>query len=206
MSERASLRATAQSWRFAPAHSLVLALLLCTLAGCRQDMYDQPKYEPLEASAFFENGQSSRPVVPGAVARGQLRTDRHFYEGMVHGDAAATMPIAVDRALLDRGRERFEIYCAPCHGRVGDGAGIIVKRGFSAPPSFHLDRLRTAPVGHFYDVITHGHGAMYPYASRVAPRDRWAIVAYIRTLQLSQHAQLDDVPAAERKQFEEAPP
>jgi mono/diheme cytochrome c family protein len=157
-------------------------------------MYDQPRYEPLEASAFFEDGQSSRPLVPGTVARGQLRDDDHFYTGNVDGKLVETFPFEVDRSVLERGRERFDIYCSPCHGRAGDGAGMIVKRGFSAPPSFHIERLRKEPIGHFFDVITHGHGAMYSYASRVPPRDRWAIIAYIKALQLSQNATIDDVP------------
>jgi len=182
----------------------LLSACLLSVGGCRQDMYDQPKYEPLEASSFFENGQSSRPLVAGTVARGQLRIDDHFYQGKIGDKFVETFPFQVDRSVLERGRERFDIFCSPCHGRVADGQGMIVKRGFSAPPSLHLDRLREAPVGHFYDVITHGHGAMYSYASRVPPRDRWAIAAYIRALQLSQHAALADVPTAERARLEGA--
>ncbi|HEV3163032.1 MAG TPA: cytochrome c [Isosphaeraceae bacterium] len=169
-------------------------------------MYDQPKYEPLEASSFFEDGQSARPLVSGTVARGDLRIDDHLYKGKVDGKLVETFPFPVDRAVMERGRERFNIFCSPCHGRVGDGHGMIVQRGFSAPPSFHKDSLRQEPVGHFYDVITNGHGAMYSYASRVPPRDRWAITAYIRALQLSQSATLDDVPAAIRHQLEEERP
>jgi mono/diheme cytochrome c family protein len=165
-------------------------------------MYDQPRYEPLEASTFFENGQSSRPLVAGTVARGQLRDDDHLYKGMVDGKLADTFPFEIDREALDRGRERYDIYCAPCHGRVGDGAGMIVKRGFSAPPTFHSEKFRTEGVGHLFNVITNGHGAMYSYASRVPPRDRWAIAAYIRALQLSQNATIDDVPADKKSQLE----
>jgi mono/diheme cytochrome c family protein len=175
--------------------------VLAVLLGCRQDMYDQPRYEPLEASSFFENGQSSRPLVAGTVARGELRDDDHLYTAKVDGKFVESFPIEVDRTMLERGRDRFNIYCAPCHGRLGDGAGIIVKRGFSAPPSFHIDRLRKEPEGHFYDVITNGHGAMYSYASRVPPQDRWAITAYIRALQFSQNATIDDVPVVEKTQL-----
>lgn len=181
------------------------ALSLAALMGCRHEMYDQPKYEPFEASSFFPDGESSRQPVPGTVARGQLRNDDHLYHGLVDGKPAETFPFPVDRPLLERGRERFNIYCSPCHGEVGDGQGMIVKRGFSSPPSFHQHHLREAPPGHIFETITHGHGAMYPYASRVAPRDRWAIIAYIRALQLSQHAKLDDVPEAERARLEQEP-
>lgn len=183
-----------------------LGVCLALAGGCRQDMYDQPRYEPLEASSFFDNGQSARPLVAGTVARGELRTDDHLYKGKVNGKLVETFPFPVDRALIERGRERFNIFCSPCHGRLGDGRGMIVQRGFSAPPSFHIDRLRKEPVGHFFDVITNGHGAMYSYASRVPPRDRWAITAYIRALQLSQHSMLADVPDDERKRLEEAAP
>jgi mono/diheme cytochrome c family protein len=163
-------------------------------SGCRDDMYDQPRYEPLDSSPFFGDGLSARPLVPGTVARGQLKIDDHLYAGKVQGQDAQTFPMIVDRPLLERGQERFNIYCSPCHGRVGDGRGMIVERGFPAPPSFHIERLRTVPPGHFFGVITNGHGAMYPYAARVEPRDRWAIAAYIKALQLSQNARRADVP------------
>lgn len=170
----------------------------------RQAMYDQPKYEPMEASPFFRDGRSARAQVPGTVARGQLREDAHFYTGkMANGNPVAAFPFPVTRAVLERGRERYDIFCSPCHDRAGNGQGMVVQRGFRQPPSFHIDRLREAPAGHYYDVITAGYGAMYSYASRISPRDRWAIVAYIRALQLSQHATLEDVPEAVRKQLEE---
>ncbi len=170
-------------------------------------MAKQPKYQrPYQVSDFFEDGQSSRPLVAGTVARGQLRVDRAFYEGMQGDKLIDHVPMKVDRAVLERGRERFNIYCSPCHGRVGDGDGMIVRRGLSPPPSFHEPRLRDAPAGHFYHVITNGYGAMYSYASRVPPDDRWAIVAYIRALQLSQHAGLADVPAEERSKLEATAP
>jgi mono/diheme cytochrome c family protein len=153
------------------------------MVGCRQEMSHQPKYTPLAASDFFADGMSARPAVEGTVARGHLRIDERY---------------PVTREVLARGRERFEIFCAPCHGRVGNGDGIVVERGFRAPPSYHIDRLRTAPVEHYFDVITNGFGAMASYASRVPVRDRWAIIAYIRALQLSQSAKIEDVPERER--------
>jgi mono/diheme cytochrome c family protein len=162
-------------------------------------MYDQPKYRPLDLSAFFDDGQSARSPVPGTVARGQLRIDDHFDTGLVDGKDAETFPIRVDRALLERGQARFNIYCAPCHSRLGDGRGMIVRRGFPSPPSFHIERLRAAPPGHFFVVMTKGYGAMYSYAARVEPRDRWAIAAYVKALQLSQNATIDDVPPDARR-------
>jgi cbb3-type cytochrome c oxidase subunit III len=172
------------------------------LAGCRQDMHDQPRYKPLEANPFFEDGRAARPLVPGTVARGYLRTDTHFYTGKVDGKLVDTLPFPVTRALLERGRERYEIYCAPCHDRVGSGQGIVVRRGFRQPPALHIDRLREAPVGYFFDVISSGFGAMADYAAEIPPRDRWAIAAYVRALQLSQHATLADMPAELREQLQ----
>jgi mono/diheme cytochrome c family protein len=163
------------------------------------EMAMQPKYQhPYQTSQFFPDGQSSRPVVAGTIARGQLRVDRAYYEGKSGDLLIDEIPRKVDKAVLERGQQRFNIYCSPCHGKAGDGQGMIVKRGFSPPPSFHLQRLRDAPAGHFFNAITNGYGAMYSYASRVPVDDRWAIVAYIRALQLSQNARIDDVPEAER--------
>jgi hypothetical protein len=183
----------------------VLALLLLALGGsaCRQDMHDQPRYKPLAGSSFFKDGRASRPVVEGTVPRGYARTDEHLYAGKVQGQFAEMFPFPVTREVLERGRERYDIFCAPCHGRDGYGEGMIVQRGFRPPPSFHTDRLRRAPVGYFFEVITKGFGTMYSYASRIPPEDRWAIVAYIRALQLSQHATLEDVPPAERRRLME---
>jgi mono/diheme cytochrome c family protein len=161
-------------------------------------MHDQPKYVPLRESAFFGDARSARPVVPGTVARGQLHDDPLLYTGRANGADATVFPFRVDAATLARGRERFDIYCAPCHGRTGQGDGMIVRRGYRRPPSFHQDRLRDVGVGHFFDVITNGFGAMPDYAAQIAAEDRWAIVAYVRALQLSEHATLADVPAAER--------
>jgi cytochrome c len=165
-------------------------------------MHDQPRYEPLEASSFFADGRASRPLLPGTVARGQLRTDTHAYTGKVDGNLVETLPMPVTRALLERGRERYNIYCAPCHDRLGGGQGMVVQRGFRRPPSLHIDRLREAPIGHFYDVMSNGFGVMMDYAAQVPPADRWAIAAYIRVLQLSQHAQLTDVPEDIRRQLQ----
>lgn len=172
------------------------------MAGCRQDMHDQPRYKPLAESSFFEDSRSARPLVPGTIARGNLRADEHLYTGKSGGALVKTFPFPVTREVLERGRQRYDIYCAPCHDRVGNGQGMVVRRGFRPPPSFHIDRLRDAPVGHFFDVITNGFGAMADYAAQVSPRDRWAITAYIRALQLSQRATLADVPGEKRQQLQ----
>ena len=167
-------------------------------SGCRQDMHDQPKYIPLRQSAFFGDERSARPLVEGTVARGRLHEDALLETGKIGEQDADVFPFEVDAATLARGRERYDIYCSPCHGRSGAGDGMIVRRGFRRPPSYHDDRLRNAPVGHFIDVMTNGFGAMADYRQQVEPRDRWAIAAYIRALQLSQHAAVSDVPAAGR--------
>jgi cytochrome c553 len=178
--------------------------LVALAAGCRQDMHDAPRYDPLEASTFhpFE-GQSARPLVANTVARGQLREDRHLYEGIVDGKPAETFPMPVTAEVMRRGQERFNIFCSPCHGRTGEGNGMIVQRGFRQPPSYHDDRLRNAPVGYFFDVMTHGFGAMQDYSAQLPVADRWAIAAYIRALQLSQRAGLDDVPAEKRGELDQ---
>ena len=187
-----------------PAALLGAVLLLIGTAGCelRQAMYNQEKYEPLEASAFFADGMSFRPQVEGSVARGQLMLDEHFYQGTIQGQLAETLPVPVDRPLLARGRERYDIFCAPCHDRTGAGNGLIVQRGLKQPPSFHQERLREAPVGHLYDVITNGFGVMYSYASRIPVADRWAIVAYLKVLQLSQNLEFDQLPAEDQRQLQ----
>jgi hypothetical protein len=185
-----------------PDRRLALALALLAAAGCRQDMHDQPRLEPLEASDFFHDGRASRPPVAGTVARGELRLDSHYYTGRQGGELAETFPFPVTREVLERGRERYGIFCTPCHDRLGTGNGMIVRRGFPQPPSFHEERLRAAPVGHFFDVISNGLGRMTSYADRVPPRDRWAIAAYLRALQLSQNAALADVPPDERRKLE----
>jgi mono/diheme cytochrome c family protein len=173
------------------------------LAGCHRDMRDQPRYETLEASDMFANGQSARPTPVGTVARGQLQQDDAFFTGKTEGDFVSQVPIAIDRQLLVRGQQRFNIYCSPCHGRGGTGEGMIVRRGFRRPPSYHIERLRSAPAGHLFDVMTNGFGAMPRYGGHVATRDRWAIVAYIRALQLSENAQISDVSETERSKLDD---
>ena len=180
-----------------------LGCIAILLAGCRLDMHLQPKYLPDEPSSFFDDGRSERPVVPGTVARGHLHTDELLYTGKENGVVADKFPFPMTRADLERGRERYNIYCTPCHDYTGGGQGMIVERGFPSPPSFHLDSLRKAPAGHFFEVITNGFGSMYSYASRVEPEDRWRIAAYIRALQLSQHATMQDVPESERTKLTE---
>jgi hypothetical protein len=179
---------------------ITLGLVLIT--GCRQDMHDQPRYEALEPSTFFADGRSSRPLVEGTVARGYLRADELLYTGKVGGELAEVLPFPVTRELLQRGQERYNIYCTPCHDQVGNGQGMIVQRGLRPPPSFHIERLRQAPIGHFFDVITNGYGAMANYAAEVAPLDRWAVAAYIRALQLSQHAEVAELPETDRRQLQ----
>lgn len=176
-------------------------LLLLGSAACRQDMHDQPKYKPLKASSFFADGRGSRPLVPGTVARGHLNDDLLLYTGKADGGFATVFPAPVTKAVLERGQNRFNIYCTPCHDRVGTGNGMIVQRGYRRPPSFHIDRLRTSPVGYFFDVITNGFGVMPSYAAQIPVSDRWAIVAYLRALQLSQHATLADVPPNQQSQL-----
>jgi mono/diheme cytochrome c family protein len=185
-----------------PRNVFAVAVAALLLAGCRQDMHDAPRYDPLEASAFFPNGAASRLPVANTVARGQLNEDRHLYEGVVDGRAAESFPMPVTAAVMARGQERFNVFCSPCHGRTGQGNGMVVQRGFRQPPSFHEDRLRNAPVGYYFDVMTHGFGAMQDYAAQVPVADRWAIAAYIRALQASQRAPVDDVPAEQRGALE----
>jgi mono/diheme cytochrome c family protein len=188
---------------------LTLAPLLFA-AGCwRENMGSQPKAKPMQESVFFADGTTARPLVEGTVPRGDLELDSHLYRGFAEGKPATTFPEhypteadgpfptrgAALGAVLRRGRDEFTIYCAMCHGDAGDGRGIIMQRGFVPPPSYHLDRLRVAPVGHIFDVITNGYGAMYSYGDRVSPADRWAIVAYIRTLQMSQAMPVKQIDA-----------
>jgi hypothetical protein len=172
------------------------ALAACgVLAGCRQDMHDQPKFIPQRGTDFYADGRSVRPQVENTVARGQLREDTYFYTGLVNGKEGDGMPYPVTMQVLERGQERFNIYCTPCHSRVGNGEGMIVQRGYSKAGNFHTQRLETAPLGHFFNVISHGYGSMPDYAAQVQPQDRWAIAAYIRALQLSQNAKPGDAAA-----------
>jgi len=182
--------------------ALAAASFLVLAAACRQDMHDQPKYVPLRQSSFFGDERSARPLVPGTVARGHLRDDTLLYTGKINGADATVFPLVADARVMARGQERFDIYCSPCHGRTGQGDGMVVRRGFRRPPSFHEDRLRNAPIGHLFDVITNGFGAMPDYATQIRAEDRWAIVAYVRALQLSEHATLADVPADKRSELE----
>jgi mono/diheme cytochrome c family protein len=193
--ERIPLPAAVALW------SILLCVLTVSVAGCRQDMHNQPKYIPLRGSTFFSDQLSARPIVPGTVARGQLREDTLLYTGKVNGADATVFPFPIDESRLRRGQERFNIYCSPCHARTGEGDGMIVRRGYRRPPSYHDDRLRSAPVGHFFDVITNGFGAMPDYAAQVAVEDRWAIAGYIRALQLSTRATIADVPPGQRERL-----
>lgn len=187
-------------------------LLMVTLMGCRSEMYDQARYEPLEPSAFFENGTSARPLVAGTVPRPDPRASAGVKDvnvlltGLDHGRLVTSLPFPFDRQVLQRGQERYRIFCTPCHGELGDGQGMIVQRGFTPPPSFASEALRQEPLGHFFQVITQGHGVMYSYATRVPPRDRWAIAAYIRALQLSQHAVASELPGDDQTRLKEATP
>ena len=186
----------------------LLAVLTLTLAGaaCRQDMHDQPKYTPYKPSAFFADARSARPVIEGTVAQGQLFEDELLHTGKVAGQPATVFPFPVDIAVMRRGRERYDIYCSPCHGLTGEGDGMVVQRGYRRPPSFNVDRLRQAAPGHVYDVITNGFGSMPDYAAQVPVRDRWAITAYIRALQLSQSAGAADLSAAARAEIDKPQP
>ena len=183
------------------------ALACLTLTACRQDMHEAPRYNPLAESNFFSDQRSARPMVEGTVARGHLQIDEARYTGKINGDDVDQFPIPIAKEDIERGQDRFNVYCTPCHGRLGDGNGMVVLRGFRQPPSYYSDRLVHAPVGHFFDAITNGFGAMPSYASRVQPDDRWRIVAYIRALQLSESASLNEVPADQRQNLPvEAPP
>jgi mono/diheme cytochrome c family protein len=176
-----------------------LVLVIALTCACRIDMHVQPRQNPLSRSDFFADQRSARPLVEGTVARGQLHEDSYFYTGKIGDTPGNVMPFAVTKEVLERGQERFNIFCAPCHSRVGDGNGFVPSRGFSKrPPSFHIERLEKAPAGYFFDVITNGFGIMPDYASQIPVRDRWSIIAYVRALQLSQNATRSDVPAGQK--------
>jgi hypothetical protein len=182
--------------------NLTFGAVLIALAagvGCRQDMQDQPKYIPLRPSDFFGDGRSERPLIEGTVARGHLDDDTAYYTGRgPDGEFVNEFPFPVTKDVVERGQNRFNIYCAPCHDRLGNGNGKVVRRGYRHPPSYHIDRLRQVPNGYIYDVITSGFGAMPDYAAQIQPRDRWAIVSYVRALQLAANGKIDDVPADKR--------
>ena len=173
---------------------LLLLSAFCLLTSCRQKMANQPRYDPLEPSDFFADGMSARPRIPGTVARGELAVDGFLATGKINGADGDGFPMAVTAQLMNRGEERFNIFCSECHGKVGDGNGMIPSRGFRRPPSFHTDLLRNQKTGHFFDVMTNGFGAMPSYAVQVPVEDRWAIIAYIRALQISQNATINDLP------------
>jgi mono/diheme cytochrome c family protein len=180
---------------FKPHYLPVLLLLALPLLAACENMQDQPRYDPLEASTFFPDGRSARPLVPGTVPRGAIDEEPAFYTGVADDDSLLDEnPLPITLELLERGRERYDIYCAPCHGIDGYGSGMIVQRGFPAPQSFHIDRLRQAPDGYYFHAITNGFGRMYAYDYRIKTQDRWAVIAYIRALQLSQFAEEQDVP------------
>jgi len=182
------------------------ALALVLGGGCRQDMHNQAKYEPLEASPLFGDGAASRPLVEGTVARGQLREDDAFYRGLTAGGEFVTeLPLDWSAGLLARGRSRFEAFCSPCHDRAGSGRGMIVRRGYKQPNSFHSQRLRDAAVGYYFSVMTNGFGQMSSYAPQLTPADRWAVAAYIRALQLSQAAPLDRLNAIDLERLAASP-
>lgn len=183
--------------------SLWLAMIV--LCGCRQDMHNQPRYKPLAASDFFPDGRSARPVIPDTVARGGMRLDEVRFTGFRGQNEATEFPFPITKADLNRGQDRFNIYCTPCHGRLGDGQGLVVKRGFKAPPAYTSDRVMKAPIGHYFDVVTNGFGAMPSYASRVGVDDRWRVIAYVKALQLSQGASLADVPSDKRADLDKPP-
>jgi hypothetical protein len=186
-------RSVARGWLLAA----LGALLIC--AGCRLDMHVQPRYNPYDPTDFFGDGQSARLPVAGTVPRGDLTLgpDELLYTGKLNGQPSEAFPFPVTKEIVERGRERYDVFCSPCHGYTGDGDGMIVQRGFRRPPSLYDDRLKTAAAGHYFDVITNGFGVMYPYGYRVPPRDRWAIIAYIRALQLSRSVPVADLPEAE---------
>lgn len=189
--------------RFARAGAIGVVSLLA-LTGCKWNMEEQPKMLPDQPTPYFPQEPADRLPVPHTVQAGSFNDDPAFNTGMVNGALVTAFPVAVTPALVARGQEEFDINCSMCHGRDGYGAGIVVERGFPPPPSYHIDRLRQAPVGHFFDVITHGYGAMYPFGSRIEPADRWAIVAYIRALQYSQDAPAAQLTAQDRAKLEAA--
>jgi mono/diheme cytochrome c family protein len=173
---------------------LASAFCLLTVAGCRQDMHNQPKYRPLRPSQLFSDGSSARPLIEGTVARGTLQEDDAFFTGKMSGATIKELPFQITDKDLDRGQERFNIYCTPCHDMTGSGRGMVVQRGYRQPPSFHDPRLRAADPGHIFDVISNGFGAMPDYRAQIDPRDRWRIVAYVRALQLTNAGTAADIP------------
>ncbi|HMP72292.1 MAG TPA: cytochrome c [Kiritimatiellia bacterium] len=188
-----------------PSRRALLALAVAfTLTGCelRQAMYNQPSYRPFQESDFFENRMSARMPVEGTVARGFLEDDPHRFDGFENGALASTFPFEITAEVLNRGQQRYDIFCSPCHGQDGYGNGMIVRRGFKAPSSFHEQRLVDSPPGYYYNVIKNGFGVMMDYSAQIPVDDRWAIAAYIQALQLSQRATLADVPESLRAELQ----
>lgn len=183
-----------------------VVLILASGVACRQDMHDQPKYPPLRPSDFFGDERSERQLIEGTVARGHLDDDVLYTGRGPDGKFVNAFPFPVTKDVILRGQNRYNIYCSPCHDRVGDGDGKIVRRGYRHPPSYHIDRLRQVENGYIFDVITNGFGAMPDYAAQVPPSDRWAIVAYVRALQLSHNANINDVPVADRSKIDQPAP
>ncbi len=183
-----------QALRAGGAATAMAAVL--TLAGCRQDMHNQPKFVPQRGTTFYADGRSARPQVENTIARSQAHEDEYFYTGIQDGKEGDGLPIPLTEAVMERGQERYNIYCTPCHSRVGNGDGMIVQRGYRPAGNFHTDRLRNAPLGHFFSVMTNGYGAMPDYSAQLTPEDRWAVAAYIRALQLSQAAKPADAAGA----------
>ena len=174
-----------------------VALCLVAAGACRQDMHNQPKYRPLRATTFFADGSSARPLVEGTVPRGTLQEDTAFFTGKIGNTPVKELPFPVDEHVLSRGQDRYNVFCTPCHDATGSGRGMVVQRGYRQPPSFHDERLRIADAGYFFDVMTNGFGVMPDYRVQLPARDRWAVVAYIRALQLSQHASKADIPGGD---------
>lgn len=185
-------------------HRTFPAIVAALALGCHRDMYDQPRHDPLEESEFFADGRSARPLVPGTVYRGQPDSQSVLVTGRQDGRFVEELPVRLNKQLLERGRERFDIYCSVCHGRTGEGNGMVVLRGFRRPPSYHSDRLRGVPVGYLYDVVTHGFGAMPAYDHQIPLDDRWAIVAYVRALQFSQFAKAEELSPPLREKLSQA--
>ena len=192
------LRAPMKSLRAVTGFGAMAAMLV--LAGCRQDMHNQPKMVPQRGSSVFADGRSVRPQIMNTVARSQGHEDAYFFTGLVAGKEGDGMPLPVTIELLERGQERYNIYCTACHSRVGNGVGMIVQRGYRPAGNFHTERLRNAPLGHFFAVMTNGFGAMPDYSAQLTPADRWAVAAYIRALQLSQNAKQSDVASGQHVQ------
>lgn len=199
MTSLLDLRAATRSW----VACLPAVALLLGVSGCRQDMHNQPKYVPYRSSEFFRDGLSERQPVVGTVARGELHEDSYFYTGKVGAKEGDVFPFPVTMAVMERGHERYDIYCSPCHSRVGDGNGMIVKRGYRQAINFHDPKVVNETVGHYYDIISHGFGAMPDYAAQIEPADRWAIAAYIRALQYSENGTMADVPGDRRGELKD---